>query len=61
MVAQKGGSGISVEEPTRRLEVEAPELDGISGMVERHLFAIGKAAFPGLRLSPFSNTTRNTL
>lgn len=47
--------------PTRRLEVEAPELDGIGGMEERHLFAVGKAAFPGLRLCPFSNTTRNTL
>lgn len=40
--------------PTRRLEVESPKLDGIGGMVERHLFVVGKAAFPGLRLCPFS-------
>lgn len=42
------------QKPTRRLEVETPQLDRIGGMVELHLFAVGKAAFPGLGLGPFS-------
>lgn len=40
--------------PTRRLEVESAELDGVGGMVQRHLLVVGKAAFAGLRLCPFS-------
>lgn len=40
--------------PTRRLEVEPPQLDGVGGVVQRQLLVVGQAAFPRLRLGSFS-------
>lgn len=39
--------------PTGRLEVEATQLDGVGGVVQRQLLAVGQAAFPRLRLCSF--------
>lgn len=53
--AQEARVGAAIARtPTRRLEVEPPQLDGVGGVVQRQLLVVGQAAFPRLRLGSFS-------
>lgn len=47
--------------PTRGLEVEAPKLNGVCGMVQRHFLAVWEAAFSGFRLCSFSTEQKGKL
>lgn len=44
----------SFEIHTRRLEVETSKLNGVSGMMQWHFFAVGETSFPSFRFCSFS-------